>query len=100
MRSTARVTVLAVVLLLLAAAIAALEADTGSTVPDRVVVVTGEDLFVLRSPEPAGWAAVELPETDLSLPVTGRDPPLVPPIPTWSAPAPVQVISLLEAPDA
>jgi hypothetical protein len=99
MRSAARVTVL-VTALLLATAVTALDADTGSTGLDRVVVVTGEDLFVLHAPEPAGWAAVELPETDLHLPAAARDPPLVPPIPPWTAPAPVQVIALMEAPDA
>lgn len=99
MRSTARVTVFAV-FLLLAAAVAALDADTAAEGLDREVVVVGEDRVVLRAPEPAGWAVVELPEIDLTLPAPVREPPLVPPIPPWTAPAPVQVIALMEGSDA
>jgi hypothetical protein len=99
MRSTGRVIVLSAVLLL-AAAVGALEADTGSEGLDRAVVVMGEDRVVLQAPEPAGWAAVELPDLDLVLPVGASDIPFVPPIPFWTAPAPVQVIAMMEAPDA
>lgn len=99
MRSTARVTVFAA-FLLLAAAVAALDADTAAEGLDREVVVVGEDRGVLRAPEPAGWAVVELPEIDLTLPVPDREPPLVPPIPPVTAPVPVQVIALMEGSDA
>lgn len=99
MRSHGRVIALAA-LLLLAVAVAAVDADSASEGLDRAVVVVGEDRLVLRAPEPAGWAAVELPETDPSLPATAREQPLVPPIPTVTAPTPVQVIALMEGSDA
>jgi hypothetical protein len=99
MRSTGRVIVLASVLLL-AAAVGVLEADTGSEGLDREVVIVGEDRVVLPTPEPAGWAAVELPSLDFDLPTAVPESPIVPPIPPWTAPAPVQVIALMEVPDA
>jgi hypothetical protein len=99
LRSTGRVTVLAAALLL-AVAVGGLLADEASEGLDREVVVVGEDRVVLRAPEPAEWAVVQLPELDTGLPPAAPDVPLVPPIPTWSAPTPVQVIALMEAPDA
>ncbi len=99
LRSTCRVTVLAAALLLTVAA-GGLRADDASEGLDREVVVVGEDRVVLYPPEPSDWARVELPYLDTNLPAAGPDSPLVPPIPPWSAPAPVQVIALLEVPDA
>jgi hypothetical protein len=97
MRSTRRVTALAVSLLLAAAG---LRADDASSGLDREVVIVGEDRVALRAPEPFRWAAVEIPELDLRLPAAERNPPLVPPIPPWTAPAPMQVIVMMEDPDA
>ncbi|MCX7031420.1 MAG: hypothetical protein NTU62_15050 [Spirochaetes bacterium] len=99
MRSPGRVTVLAAALILAVAA-GSLRADDASSGLDRAVVVVGEDRVVLQAPEPAGWAAVELPDLDLVLPAGGPDSPFVPPIPPWTAPAPVQVIAMMEATDA
>jgi hypothetical protein len=98
LRSTGRVTVLAVVLLF-TVAVGGLRADDGDEGLDRDVVVVGEDQVVLHPPEPAGWARVALPDLDIRLPPVGPDSPLVPPIPPWSAPRPFQVIALLEVPD-
>ncbi len=74
MRSTGRVTALATAFLLVAA-VTGLEAASGAAGLDREVVVVGEDLVVLSTPPPAGWAVVELPELDLTLPVPVRDAP-------------------------
>jgi hypothetical protein len=99
LRTTGRVTVPAAALLLVLAA-GGLPADDSSSSLDRDVVVVGEDRVVLHAPEPADWATVELPDLDYELPTAGLDSPLVPPIPLWSEPAPVQVIALMEVPDA
>ena len=56
--------------------------------------------MALPAPEPARWATVEIPDPDLHLPAAERDRPLALPLPPWTAPAPVQVIALMEAPDA
>ena len=99
MRSTRHVTALAAALILAVAA-GGLQADDAASSLDRQVVIVGEDRVALRAPEPARWAAVEIPELDLHLPAAERDPPLAPPLPPWTAPAPVQVIAMMEAPDA
>lgn len=93
--------VIALALLFLASA-AVVALDAAEPVPslERTVVVTGEDLFVLRAPEPAGWGEVALPALDLGLPAAAREPPLAPPSPPPIAPPPRQVLALMEAPDA
>ena len=99
MGSTRHVTALTAALVL-AAAGGGLRADDSASSLDREVVIVGEDRMTLRAPEPARWAAVEIPDPDLHLPAAERDrPPALPP-PPWTAPAPVQVIALMEAPDA
>jgi hypothetical protein len=99
MGSTRHVTALTAALIL-AAAGGGLRADDTASNLDREVVIVGEDRMTLHAPEPARWAAVEIPDLDLHLPAAERDRPLAPPLPPWSAPAPVQVIALMEAPDA
>jgi hypothetical protein len=98
MRSSGRVTALATAFLLVAA-VAALDAADGASGLDREVVVVGEDLVVLVAPAPAGWGRVALPELDLALPASARDPPLSPPAPEPTAPPAAQVIALMEARD-
>jgi hypothetical protein len=98
MRSAGRVTILVPLFLLLAAA-GALHADDTPSGIDREVVLVGEDRTVLAAPDPAGWAVVDLPALDLSLPALEPDAVLVLPPAPWSPPGPVQVIALMEAPD-
>ena len=98
MRSTGRVTAL-VIGMFLSAGAAGLVADTGAGVLDREVVVVGEDLVVLAAPDPAGWALVEIPDLDLTLPAFARDPPLSPPPPAPIAPSARQVLALMEVSD-
>jgi len=98
MRTSGRVIALAAALLFSAAA--GRGADQPSSGLDRDVVVVGEDRVVLAAPEPAGWAVVELPELDLVPPKAVPRPPLAPPIPTWTAPSPGQVIAHMEEDDA
>ena len=97
-RSSGRVTVLAASLVLAAAV--GVRADDAPTGLDRRVVIVGEDRVVLRAPEPARWAAVELPDLDLALPAAMPEPPLAPPGLPWSPPPPAQVIALMEESDA
>jgi hypothetical protein len=98
MRSSGRVTVLVASLMLAAAG--GVRGDEAPSGLDREVVIVGEDRVVLLAPEPAGWAAVELPDLDAALPTAGPRLPLAPPIPPWAPPAPARVIALMEALDA
>jgi hypothetical protein len=95
MRSSGRVTALLAVLLLSFVMARSWAAESSSGL-DRDVVVVGEDRVVFLAPEPAGWGSVELPDLDLTPPTVAPEPPLAPPIPSWTAPSPVQVIALME----
>jgi hypothetical protein len=96
MRRSARVTLLVVSLTLAAAGVRAQDSPSGL---DRDVVIVGEDRVVLPVSDPAGWAAVELPDLDYHLPAAAPEPPVDPPVTPWTEPKPVQVLALMEASD-